>query len=167
MKFDTKRLTLLSAFIAVAMILSYIEHLIPAFIAVPGVKIGLSNISTVCALYLLGAPSAVCVSLVRVCLSALLFGNFASFLYSLGGALLALLSMILIKRIKLFSTVGVSTVGAVMHNVGQVLVACVIMENAAISLYIVPLVISGTLAGVIIGIVSGILSEKLSKQLKL
>ncbi|MBQ7386890.1 MAG: Gx transporter family protein [Clostridia bacterium] len=167
MKLDTKRLTLLSSLVAVAMILSYIESLLPAFVAVPGVKVGLSNIATVFALYILGAPSAVCVSVVRVCLSALLFGNFASFLYSLGGALLALVCMILIKRVKVFSTVGVSTVGAVMHNAGQVAVACVVMENAAISLYIVPLVISGTVAGAVIGVVSGILCEKLSKRLKL
>ena len=167
MKLDTKRLTVLSAMIAVAMILSYIESLVPAFVAVPGVKVGLSNIATVFTLYLLGIPSAVTVSLVRVFLSALLFGNFASLLYSLGGAVLALTSMILVKKVKIFSSIGVSTVGAIMHNAGQVAVACVIMENAAISLYIVPLVISGTVAGAVIGIVSGLLYKKLEGKLKI
>ncbi len=166
-KTDTKRLTLLSSLVAVAMLLSYIESLIPAFVAVPGVKVGLSNIATVFALYVLGAPSAICVSLVRVLLSALLFGNFTTLLYSLGGAVLALGSMILVKHFKVFSTVGVSTVGAVMHNAGQIAVACVIMENAAISIYLVPLVISGTVAGVVIGVASGSLCEKLSVALKL
>ena len=138
MRIDTKRLTVLSSLIAVAMILSYIESLVPAFVAVPGVKVGLSNIATVFALYILGAPSAICVSLVRVLLSSLLFGNFASLLYSIGGALLALASMILMKRTKIFSEIGVSTVGAIMHNAGQVAVACLIMENAAISLPVRP-----------------------------
>lgn len=167
MKLDTKRLTVLSAMIAVAMILSYIESLVPAFVAVPGVKVGLSNIATVFTLYLLGVPSAITVSIVRVILSALLFGNFASLLYSLGGAVLALTSMILVKKVKIFSSIGVSTVGAIMHNAGQVAVACVIMENAAISLYIVPLVISGTVAGAVIGIVSGLLYKKLEGKLKI
>lgn len=167
MKLDTKRLTVLSAMIAVAMILSYIESLVPAFVAVPGVKVGLSNIATVFTLYLLGIPAAVTVSIVRVFLSALLFGNFASLLYSLGGAVLALTSMILVKKVKIFSSIGVSTVGAIMHNAGQVAVACVIMENAAISLYIVPLVISGTVAGAVIGIVSGLLYKKLEGKLKI
>ena len=167
MKLDTKRLTVLSAMIAVAMILSYIESLVPAFVAVPGVKVGLSNIATVFTLYLLGVPSAITVSIVRVFLSALLFGNFASLLYSLGGAVLALTSMILVKKVKIFSSIGVSTVGAIMHNAGQVAVACVIMENAAISLYIVPLVISGTVAGAVIGIVSGLLYKKLEGKLKI
>ena len=167
MKIDTKRLTLLSATVAVAMILSYIESLVPAFVAVPGVKVGLSNIATVFALYTLGAPFAVCVSLVRVFLSALLFGNFAALLYSLGGAALALTVMILLKHLGLFSTVGVSVAGAVMHNAGQVAVACIMMENAAIAVYIVPLVLSGTVAGIVIGITSALLTEKLKKHLKI
>lgn len=166
MKIDTKRLTLLSATVAVAMILSYVESLVPAFVAVPGVKVGLSNIATVFALYTLGIPSAICVSVVRVLLSSLLFGNFASLLYSLAGASLALGAMILLRRFELFSTVGVSTVGAVMHNAGQVIVACLMMENVAIAVYIVPLIISGTVAGVVIGCASGVLIEKIKKVIK-
>ena len=167
MRLETKRLTLLSSLIAVAMILSYVESLVPAFVAVPGVKVGLSNIATVFTLYLLGAPAAICVSLVRVLLSSLLFGNFASLLYSIGGAVLALTSMILMKKTKIFSEIGVSTVGAIMHNAGQVAVACAIMENAAISLYIVPLIISGTISGSVIGLTSGILCKKLDGKFKL
>lgn len=166
-KIDTRRLTLLSALIAAAMILSYIESLVPAFVAVPGVKVGLSNIATVFALYTLGAPSAVCVTLVRVLLSALLFGNVSTLMFSLGGAALALCAMILLKRVKIFSAIGVSTAGAVMHNAGQTIVACLVLENAAISVYILPLTVSGTLSGVIIGIVSGLLVERLDGHLKI
>ena len=154
-----------SSLIAIAMILSYIEHLVPAFVAVPGVKMGLSNIATVFALYTLGWPFAICISVVRVFLSAILFGNLFSLIYSLSGAFLALAVMILLKRIDKFSTVGVSVAGGVMHNVGQIIAACIVMNNAAISLYVIPLIISGTLAGILIGLVSGILIERIKKYL--
>ena len=166
-KFDTKRLTTLSILVSLAMILSYVESLIPPLVAVPGVKLGLSNIATVFALYTLGAPSAVAVSLVRVALSALLFGNFVSLLYSVSGAALALAFMILLGRLKSFSSVGVSVAGGVAHNAGQIIAACLVMENAAISLYFPPLIISGTVAGVAIGAAAGILVKKTEKFLKI
>ena len=163
--FDTKKMVILSALVAVAMILSYIESLVPTFVAVPGVKMGLSNIATVFALYTLGWPYAIIVSLIRVLLSALLFGNAVSLIYSLSGAALALLVMILLKKFNLFSTVGVSVAGGVCHNAGQIIAACIVMENAAISLYILPLIISGTIAGVVIGTVAGILVNRVKKYL--
>lgn len=162
---DTKKMVTLASLIAIAMILSYVEHLVPAFVAVPGVKMGLSNIATVFALYTLGWPFAICVSVVRVFLSGLLFGNLFSLIYSLSGAVLALAFMILLKRIDKFSTVGVSVAGGVMHNVGQIIAACIVMNSAAISLYVIPLIISGTLAGIVIGLLSGILIERIKKYL--
>ena len=166
-KIDTKRLATLSILVSLAMILSYVESLIPPLVAVPGVKLGLSNIATVFALYTLGVPSAVAVSIVRVALSALLFGNFVSLLYSISGAVLALAFMVLLRRIKIFSSVGVSVAGGVAHNAGQIIAACLVMENAAISLYFPPLIISGTLAGVAIGAAAGILVKKTEKILKM
>lgn len=166
-KNDTKRLTVLSLLIAVAMILSYIEAQIPLSVAVPGVKIGLSNIATVFALYTIGAPAAVAVSVVRVILSSLLFGNFAMMIYSLSGAALALIFMILTKRIRVFSVIGVSVTGGVMHNAGQVIAAAVMMENAGIAAYVIPLIISGTLAGVAVGVISALLVGRLEGYLKI
>ena len=165
--FDTKRLATLSILISVAMILSYVESLVPPLVAVPGVKLGLSNIATIFALYTLGAPAAVTVSLVRVFLSALLFGNFVSLIYSLSGAALALAFMILLRKVAAFSSVGVSVAGGVAHNAGQIIAACIVMENAAISIYLPPLIVSGTLAGVAIGAAAGILVKKTEKYLKL
>lgn len=162
---DTRKMVTLSALIAVAMILSYVESLVPAFVAIPGVKMGLSNIATVFALYSLGWPCAICVSVVRVFLSALLFGNFVSLIYSISGAALALLAMILLKKFNLFSSIGVSVAGGVMHNAGQIIAACIVMENAAISLYIIPLVISGTVSGVVIGVAAGVLVERIKKYI--
>ena len=165
-KLSTKQMVTLSTIIAVAMILSYIESMIPAFVAVPGVKMGLSNIATVFALYALGWPYAICVSVVRVFLSALLFGNFVSLIYSLSGAALALALMILLKKLDRFSSVGVSVAGGVGHNAGQIIAACIVMENAAISLYIIPLIISGTISGIVIGLVAGNLVERVKKYIK-
>lgn len=165
MKQRTKRLTTLSALIATAMILSYIESLFPPLVAVPGAKVGLSNIATVFALYTLGIPAAVAVSLVRVCLSALLFGNSVAFIYSLFGAVLALAFMTLFYKIGLFSSVGVSVIGGVMHNAGQVLAASIVMETAGIAIFLPPLAIVGTLAGVAVGLAAGILVKRLKKYL--
>ena len=164
-KLDTKKLVTLSALIAVAMILSYIESLIPTFVAVPGVKMGLSNIATVFTLYALGWPYAIIVSIIRVFLSALLFGNVTSLIYSLAGATLALASMILLKKLDKFSSVGVSVVGGLFHNVGQITAACLVMETTAISLYLIPLTISGTIAGVVIGLIAGNLVNRIKKYL--
>ncbi len=163
---DIKKLTTLSLIIATAMILSYLESLIPAFVAVPGVKVGLSNIATVFALYILGAPAAVAVSIVRVVLSFLLFGNMAMMIYSLSGAVFALLFMISFKRIGIFSEVGISILGGVAHNAGQVTAAAFMMENGGIIYYFVPLIISGTLAGIIVGIISAILIKRLKNIIK-
>lgn len=165
MKLDTKKLTTFSLLVAVAMILSYIESLIPIFVAVPGVKLGLSNIATVFALYTLGWPAAISVSLVRVLLSALLFGNIPSLAFSFAGAVLALASMIPLSRINIFTSIGVSVVGAIMHNVGQITCAAIVMETLGVTYYLIPLFLSGTIAGVVIGIISGILVERIKKYL--
>lgn len=164
-KLTTRQLVTLSALIAVAMILSYVESMIPAFVAVPGVKVGLSNIATVFALYALGWPYAICVSVVRVFLSALLFGNFVSLIYSLSGAALALIVMILLKKLDKFSSIGISVAGGVCHNAGQIIAACIVMETTAIAIYIIPLIISGTIAGVVIGLVAGNLVERVRKHI--
>jgi heptaprenyl diphosphate synthase len=162
---ETRRMVTISVLISVAMILSYVESLIPAFVSIPGVKIGLSNIATVFALYALGWPHAICVSVVRVVLSAILFGNIQSLFFSLMGAALALLSMILLKKTDKLTSVGISVVGGVCHNIGQVIAACIVLENAVIAYYIIPLLVSGTIAGVVIGIVAGNLVERVKKYI--
>lgn len=167
MRGKTKRLVTLSALIAVAMILSYVESLIPPLVAVPGAKIGLSNIATVFALYTLGGKEAVSVSLVRVCLSALLFGNSVSLIYSVFGAALALLFMLTFYKLKFFSSVGVSVIGGVAHNAGQIIAASIILETGAVAVYMAPLAVFGTLAGVLVGISAGILVTRVGKFLKL
>lgn len=163
---STKKLTLLSISVALAMLLSFIESQIPPLVAVPGVKIGLSNIVTVFLIYKLGIREAASVSIIRIVLSSLLFGSFVSLIYSLSGAVLSFVSMLAVKKIDRFSSVGVSVVGGVMHNAGQIIAACVIMETAALSLYLPPLIVSGIVAGIAVGLLAGLLLLRL-KNLKL
>ena len=165
-KNGTKRLTTLALLVAVAMMLSYIEAQIPLSISVPGVKLGLSNIATLFALYTLGASEAALVSLVRVILSSFIFANPIMMIYSLSGAALALLFMILMKRLGVFSMLGVSVVGGVMHNAGQIVAAVILMKDSGIAYYLVPLVISGTVAGIAIGVVAALLVKKIGKELR-
>ena len=161
-----KKLTALSVAVALAMVLSFIESLIPPLVAVPGVKIGLANVVTVFLLYVFGWKEAATVSLIRVCLSALLFGSAVSLIYAISGAALSFVGMLLLKMIPFSSEVSVSIAGGVLHNAGQIIAACVIMENAAIFSYLPPLVISGTVAGIAVGLLAAILIKKLHKIVK-
>lgn len=158
----TRQLAVISVTVAAAMLLSYIEAIFPFRIPIPGVKIGLANVATVFALYTLGAGAAAAVSLVRVCLSALLFGNALALLYSLAGAAAALGAMMLLKRIGPFSAVGVSVAGGVLHNVAQVLVAAAVMRTEAlVALYLPWLLAAGVVSGAVIGVASGLLVKRL------
>ena len=153
-------LAFLSVAVALSMILAFVESQIPPLSAVPGVKIGLANIVTVFLLYKLGAKEALAVAVIRVLLSALLFGSFVSLMYSAFGAALSLAVMIPAKRFLPFSPIGTSVLGAIAHNAGQILAALILLGNAAIVYYFVPLVISGILAGIFVGILGGIVAER-------
>ena len=158
-----KKITVLALSVALSMVFSFVESQIPPLVAVPGVKIGLANIVTVFLLYRASPLSAAAVSLVRVVLSSLLFGSVLTLLYSLAGAVLSFVFMLLLKRIDRFSTLGVSVVGGVMHNVGQIICAAFVMESAEIVSYLPILIISGTLAGVAVGAAGGIVVKRIEK----
>ncbi len=160
----TKKLTVLALTIAVAMILSYLESMIPAFVAIPGIKMGLANIAVVFALYKLGWKEATGVSLLRVVLVSLLFGHLASFFYSFAGAVLSLLGMILLKKTGRFSEVAVSVTGGVLHNIGQIAMACILLETDVVRFYLPFLILSGTLAGVVIGVAAAILVRRVKVE---
>ncbi|MGN0151573.1 MAG: Gx transporter family protein [Wujia sp.] len=161
-KQTNNRLTALcGVLIALAMILSYLENLVPIHFAVPGIKLGLANVVTIIALQKLGVRPALVISVGRIVLSGILFGNLAVIIYSLAGALLSILVMCLVRRFKVFSITGVSVCGAVAHNFGQLMVAACVMENAKIMYYMAVLAVSGTIAGVIIGIFAGIIMHNI------
>ena len=148
---------------ALALVLSYLESLLPP-LGVPGVKLGLPNLAIVFALYRLGFKDACVISLVRVALVALLFGNGASLAYSAAGAALSLAVMGLLWKTGKFSSVGVSVAGGVAHNAGQILVAMAMLETVRLAWYLPVLWISGTVAGVLVGIVSGVLVKRVPEQ---
>ena len=157
----TQKLTVMALTTAIALVLSFIESQIPAFVAGPGVKMGLANIAIVYALYRLGWKEAALISLIRVVLVSLLFGSAASFLYSLAGAVLSLLGMALLKKTGKFTEIVVSVAGGVLHNIGQIAMASIILETDALRYYLPFLLVSGILAGVVIGLISGILIRRI------
>ena len=157
----TKKLTVLALSVALAMILSFIESQIPSFVPIPGVKIGLANIVVVFALYKLGWKEAAGISLLRVFLVSVLFGHVASFFYSIAGALLSFCGMALLKRTGLFSHIAVSVAGGVLHNVGQILMACILLETNIITYYLPVLILSGTLAGIVIGLLASVMVSRI------
>lgn len=144
---------------ALALVLSWLESLLPP-LGVPGVKLGLPNLAIVFALYRLGLGDACVISLARVVLVTLLFGNGAALAYSIAGAALSLALMGLLKRTGKFSSVGVSVAGGVAHNAGQILVAMALLETSRLAWYLPVLWVSGTVAGVLIGVVSGVLVKR-------
>ena len=156
----TKKVAMLGLTIALAMIMSYIEALVPLSFAVPGIKMGLANIVIIFVLYKIGTKEAILVSLIRVILVSLLFSNVMAMAYSIAGAVLSLSVMWLLKKTDKFSFVGVSIAGGIMHNVGQIIMAVILLGTEQIALYLPVLIITGTLTGVVIGIVSGLVINR-------
>ncbi len=157
----TYRITIIGLLCALAMILSYLESLIPPIVPVPGIKMGLPNLIIVFALYKLGARPAFVLSLIRVFLVSLLFGSVLTLAYSTVGAVLSLLLMALFKKLGIFSEMGVSIIGGVSHNAAQITVACIIMETSQIAYYLPALIVSGVVTGAVIGIGGGLLIKKI------
>ena len=162
---ETRKIARMGLLTALALILSYVESLIPAFVAVPGVKMGLANIVVVFALYTLGPGEAAIVSIIRVLLSSLLFGSILSLSYSAAGAVISLRSMIIMMKTKIFGVTSVSVTGGVFHNLGQILVACLVLETDVLLYYLPVLILSGTMTGAVIGIASSIVMKRLQKSI--
>ena len=140
------RVAYFGVFTALALIFSYVETLIPINFGIPGVKLGLANLVIVIALYML--------SVVRLLLSGFIFGNYFSIIYSLAGGLLSLTVMALLKKSKGFSVMGISVAGGVFHNVGQLIVAMLVVETFSVGYYFPVLLVAGLITGLVIGSVS-------------
>lgn len=160
-KFMESDVALYGMFISVALVLSYIEAIIPIQIPVMGVKLGLANIVIVWILYSMGVKKAALISILRVLLAGFLFGSLYSIIFSMAGAVLSLLVMYLLKKVKIFSVIGVSIAGGVTHNIAQILVAMAVLENARLIYYLPALLIGGVVSGIAIGILGGILYRKI------
>lgn len=156
-----RKIAFLGLSITLAMILSFVESQIPVFTTIPGMKVGLPNLVMVFLLYRVGWKETVIVSLIRAFLVALLFGNLQSLIFSISGAVLSLTGMILLKKTGLFSSVAVSVTGGVLHNVGQIIAACLWTGTVQIVYYLPALLVSGVCAGIAIGLIAGFLLKRL------
>ena len=148
-------------FTALALIFSYVETLIPINFGIPGVKLGLANLIIVIALYKMRLREVYLLSIVRVLLSGFIFGNYFSIIYSLAGGLLSLTVMAVFKRKDGFSIMGISIAGVVFHNVGQLIVAMLVVETFSVAYYVPVLLIAGMITGLLIGIVSNEMLKRL------
>ena len=155
-----RRVATLALLTTLALMFSYIESLLPAP-GPPGVKLGIANIVVVIVLYRLSAREAAAVNLLRVALAGLLFTGLFGALYSAAGACLSLIGMILLKKTKLFSMVGVSMAGGVLHNLGQLFVAPLLVEETAVFYYFPLLLFSGIASGILTGLIAALVSSKL------
>ena len=158
----TKRVATLGVIASLALLLSYVEFLLPPlFVAVPGIKLGLPNVAILFLLYYSGVRDAIGVSFVRVIISAVLFGSVMTLAYSAAGAALSLLVMATLKNMKFFSPLGVSVAGAVAHNIGQTIVAVILLDTPQIAYYMIVLTLTGIVTGAFVGILGGLLLRRI------
>ena len=167
----TARIAFLGVLTALAFVMGYLESLIPSFTGIPGVKAGFANIITMISLFLTDTPdrahpsvsalvNTLIISVVRVLLGGITYNGMSAMFYGLAGAILSIAVMYLLARSGKFSITAVSVAGAVSHNIGQTLLAVLMLGNAVIY-YLPMLIISGLISGIIIGIIAGLLLRRL------
>ena len=156
-----KALAFSAMFAALALIFSYVEALIPIPIPVPGVKLGVANLVIIIALYRMGFRRALSINCVRIALAGLLFSGIFGMIYSFAGGILSLIVMQLLKRTGLFSMVGVSMAGGVVHNLGQLVAACIVVSTPSLMSYFSILLFTGLIGGILIGILAYTVEKRL------
>ncbi len=157
-----KKLVLLSMTLCLSLSLAYIDSIIPYNFLIPGIKMGLANIAIVFALYKFGIKEAILISLLRVLIMGVLFNNGLTFLYSLAGAILSLLEMIILKKLNVFDEYGVSISGALAHNIGQLMCAYFLLKTDVLIYYLPYLLLSGLFSGLFIGILSAFIIKRVN-----
>ena len=158
-----KKTAYLGLLCAAAIILGYVESLFPVFAGVPGMKIGLPNLAVVMVLYLYTWKEALAVSFVRILVIGFLFGNAFSIAFSMAGGIFSLFCMEAVRRYLKLSCTGVSMIGGVSHNLGQILVAMFVVENIRVGYYFSILAVTGLVTGILIGILAGELTKRIRK----
>lgn len=165
-KMTTKKTAQLGVYIALAMVLSYVESLIPFSFGIPGIKLGLTNVVTVIMMYTYGIPGALGVAVLRAVLSGFMFGNAFSIIYSVAGCVLSFIFMYILKKTNHFAIISVSAAGGVMHNVGQLIVAANVVKTYSVIYYAPVLIIAGVFTGIIIGIVSDEIVKRIGNRME-
>ena len=159
---NTRKLALIGLLTTIALLATYIERLVPSPVpAIPGIKLGLANVVILSLLYLFDGKTAFYVNIARITLAALLFTGFSGFIYSLAGGLFSFTAMYFAKKLPIFSSIGVSVLGGTFHNVGQILVASLILQSKLLLYYLPVLVISGVVTGILIGYITIFLVQHL------
>lgn len=152
---NTRKITFIGLLITVALLTTYLEHLLPSPIpTIPGIKLGLANVVILALFYLFDGKTALSVNLLRIVLAGFLFAGFASIIYALAGGLLSFIAMYFAKKSTVFSILGVSVIGATLHNIGQIFVATMILQNKKLLYYLPILTISAVLTGLIVGFIA-------------
>lgn len=162
----SKRISITALFTAFAVILSYVETFIPA-IGIPGVKLGLANFAVILALYLLGYKDALLINIIRIIIIGAFFGNLFSICFSIAGALFSFAFMAILKKTGLVSMITVAIIGGVSHNIGQIIVASLVVETYSVIAYIPVLIISGIITGTVIGILAHIIHKRTAHLLNI
>ena len=163
---NTRRLAFGAMFTALALIFSYVEFLIPLPVPVPGIKLGLANLVIITAIYRMSFKYAFTINCVRIVASGLLFSGVFGMLYSFAGGILSLVVMYVLYRTGRFSMVGISMAGGVMHNLGQLLTACLIVSSISLMSYFAVLLFSGLISGILIGIVAYNIEKRLPADMR-
>lgn len=153
-------------FLALALVCSYVESLIPISFGIPGVKLGLTNIVVILMLYIIGAKDAILISVLRIILAGFMFGNAFSIIYSLAGGILSFVVMLLLKNTGKLKILSISTAGGISHNVGQLIVAALVVENYNILFYVPVLIIAGIITGFLIGLLAGEIVLRIGNRFK-
>lgn len=159
-RLSAKKTALFGLLTALAFVLGYVETLVPVYLGAPGVKLGLANLVTMVGLYCLGVKATSLISVVRIVLSGFMFGPPSAILFGLSGTALSLTLMALCKRFRLFGIVGVSILGGVAHNIGQFLMAALVVHTFGVFSYLPVLLTAGCAAGALIGLLGGILVKR-------
>ena len=159
----TRKIAYLGLLTALAFVFSYIEFMIPVNIGIPGAKLGLANLVIIVALYTLNDKDAFALSMIRIVLVGFTFANLASMLYSLAGGILSFLAMSLAKNSKKLSITGVSVIGGIFHNVGQIIMAICVVKTASLVYYLPVLMVAGIAAGVAIGVLGAMVTKRIKK----
>ncbi len=157
---NTQRIAKTGMLLSISLVLSYLEMLLPVLVAVPGVKIGLANIITMFLLYRTDMKRTLAFTCVRVLIAGILFSGVSGIIYSLSGGIFCVVVMSLLKRCSIFSVLGVSMAGAIAHNMGQIFIAILIMENIHIVYYLPVLCISGVISGLLVGYLAFMIMER-------
>ena len=163
---NPRRLAFGAMFTALALIFSYVEFLLPLPVPVPGIKLGLANLVIIIAIYRMSFKYAFTINCVRIVASGLLFSGVFGMLYSFAGGILSLVVMYVLYRTGRFSMVGISMAGGVMHNLGQLLTACLIVSSVSLMSYFAVLLFSGLISGILIGIMAYNIEKRLPADMR-